>query len=57
MTKELVPSNLTNWGYEYTLGEKDESNRVFPRLLRELFPEASEGFTPDELRTLFNVPK
>ncbi|KAI9364688.1 heme peroxidase [Pilaira anomala] len=57
LTKELVPSNLTNWGYEYTLGEKDESNRVFPKLLRELFPEASGGFTPDELRTLFNVPR
>lgn len=60
LTKELTPNNLTNWGYKYTLGDPKANNRVFPGMIRELFPEAqatSIGFTQEELRTLFNVPK
>ncbi|KAI8078613.1 heme peroxidase [Thamnidium elegans] len=60
LSKELTPSNLTNWGYQYTLGDPKMHNRVFPFLLTELFPDAdteSGGFTADELKTLFNTPK
>lgn len=60
LSKELTPSNLTNWGYEYTLGDPKMHNRVFPSLLTELFPDVrteSGGFTADELKTLFNTPK
>ncbi|KAG1146499.1 hypothetical protein G6F37_004668 [Rhizopus arrhizus] len=59
LTKELTPNNLTNWGYKYTLGDPKANNRVFPGMIRDLFPEAqatSIGFTQEELRTLFNVP-
>lgn len=60
LTKELTPGNLTNWGYKYTLGDPESNNRVFPGLIRDLFPDAqatSFGFTQDELKTLFNTPK
>lgn len=59
LAKELVPANLTNWGYQYMSGNPDQSNRILPTLLTQLFPNVkpeSGGFTADELRTLFNVP-
>jgi hypothetical protein len=59
LTKELTPSNLTNWGYQYTKGDPKSNNRIFPSLLTSLFPEVhpqSGGFTVDELKTLFNTP-
>lgn len=60
LTKELTPSNLTNWGYQYTRGDPNSNNRIFPSLLTNLFPEVhpeSGGFTADDLKTLFNTPK
>jgi hypothetical protein len=57
LTKEMTPITLTNWGFQYIRGEPDQNNRVFPRMLRELFPDsAGTGFTDHELKTLFNVP-
>lgn len=60
LTKELTPSNLTNWGYQYTRGDPNSNNRIFPSLLTNLFPEVhpeSGGFTAEDLKTLFNTPK
>ncbi|KAI9487714.1 MAG: heme peroxidase [Benjaminiella poitrasii] len=60
LTKELTPANLTNWGYGYIKGDPKSNNRVFPGLLTTLFPNVNPsngGFTDQELRTLFNVPK
>ncbi|RCH99002.1 hypothetical protein CU097_013452 [Rhizopus azygosporus] len=57
LTKEMTPITLTNWGFKYIRGEPEQNNRVFPRMLRELFPDsAGTGFTDHELKTLFNVP-
>lgn len=56
LTKELVPANLTNWGYKYMLGDPKQSNRILPSLLSHLLQPESGGFTTEELRTLFNVP-
>lgn len=55
----MTPANLTNWGYQYTLGDPKSNNRVFPSLFTNLFPDITEetgGFTHEELRTLFNTP-
>ncbi|KAI9260822.1 heme peroxidase [Sporodiniella umbellata] len=60
LTNELTPNNLTNWGYRYTLGDPKSNNRVFPGLIRDLFPEAqgtSVEFTQEELKAMFNVPQ
>jgi hypothetical protein len=52
---------MTNWGYQYTQGDPKANNRIFPTLLTTLFPgvqaESGQGFTAEELRTLFNTPK
>ncbi|KAI7908310.1 heme peroxidase [Cokeromyces recurvatus] len=59
LSKELIPANLTNWGYEYIQGDPESNNRIFPTLLTLLFPDTNPnngGFTSEELRTLFNVP-
>ncbi|KAI8639097.1 heme peroxidase [Parasitella parasitica] len=57
LSKELTPANLTNWGYDYTLGDPKSNNRVLPTMLSSLLPNGStEAFTKEELRTLFQTP-
>lgn len=53
----MTPTTLTNWGFKYIRGESGQHNRVFPRMLKELFPDSAEAeFTDPELETLFHVP-
>ncbi|EIE83533.1 hypothetical protein RO3G_08238 [Rhizopus delemar RA 99-880] len=59
LVKSLTPTNITNWGYKYTLGDPELSDRVFPSMLTNLFPDAtpsSGGFTPEELKNIFTIP-
>ncbi|RCH89212.1 hypothetical protein CU098_007924, partial [Rhizopus stolonifer] len=60
LARELTPSNLTNWGYKYTLGDPKSNNRVLPGMLINLFPQvdpASGGFSSEEVRKLFLTPE
>ncbi|KAI8145990.1 heme peroxidase [Fennellomyces sp. T-0311] len=58
LTQELTPTNLTNWGFEYSLGKK--LGRVLPRMLKTLLPQANANglpaFSDEEIDTLFTVP-
>ena len=59
LSKELTPTNLTNWGYQYTKGNPKLQNRVLPGMLATLFPEAVNtpvAFSQEDLRTLFHIP-
>ncbi|KAG1459718.1 hypothetical protein G6F46_007530 [Rhizopus delemar] len=60
LARELTPTNLTNWGYEYILGDPNANKRVLPEMLIKLFPDvhpSSGGFTPQEVKKLFITPE
>ncbi|KAG2185399.1 hypothetical protein INT44_002190 [Umbelopsis vinacea] len=50
---ENTPANLTNWGYDYTQGDPNKSQRVSPDLFRNILPGA---FSETELDNLFTAP-
>ncbi|KAI8089623.1 heme peroxidase [Halteromyces radiatus] len=60
LTQELVPSTLTNWGYEFSQGEPEHFGRIFPKMLRlhlaNAHPDGAPVFTDKELKNLFVVP-
>jgi hypothetical protein len=61
LVTELVPSTITNWGFEYFQGDKEDHYRVLPKMIRNLLPNAdaasgAPAFTSEEFDYLFNVP-
>ncbi|KAG2221466.1 hypothetical protein INT45_005007, partial [Circinella minor] len=58
IVQELIPSNMTNWGFEYAMDK--EMGRVLPRMLNELLPQSNANghpaFSEQEMGTLFLVP-
>ncbi|KAI8063880.1 heme peroxidase [Gongronella butleri] len=60
LSQEMRPASLTNWGYQYSQGEKDQHGRILPLMIRTLLPNAnpdgSPAFTNTELQNLFVVP-
>ncbi|CAO3650158.1 unnamed protein product [Cunninghamella echinulata] len=60
LTQELTPNSMTNWGYEYSQGEKNESGRILPKMIRTLIPNSNPdgqpAFTQEELTNLFTAP-
>ncbi|KAI8966958.1 heme peroxidase [Mycotypha africana] len=56
--KEFIPANLTNWGYDYMLGDPNNTNRILPTLLTTLFPDIppGSGFSDEALKSPFIVP-
>ncbi|KAI8982647.1 heme peroxidase [Pilobolus umbonatus] len=60
LVQELTPANLTNWGYHFIQGDPQLQGRVLPAMMREAFPDMTPekgGFSAEELRTIFTVPK
>ncbi|KAI9264381.1 heme peroxidase [Phascolomyces articulosus] len=58
IAQELIPSNMTNWGYEYSMGK--EMGRILPRMITTLLPHSNANghpaFSEQELATFFLVP-
>ncbi|ORX79734.1 heme peroxidase [Basidiobolus meristosporus CBS 931.73] len=61
LTDEYNPARLTNWGYEYTVGTGSYNKRfhgsVFPRMLREAFPEQFKADDDPYLISPFYITK
>ncbi|KAF7728139.1 hypothetical protein EC973_006654 [Apophysomyces ossiformis] len=53
MSQSFTPAHLTNWGYEYQLGDPNNAGRVLPAMLRELLPGA---FADNPAIDIFRVP-
>lgn len=58
IVQELIPSNITNWGFEYSMAK--ESGRILPRMLNGLLPHSNANghpaFSEQEMATLFLAP-